>query len=183
MPGYSKGLLLLLIALTVFSCKPDPENKDNPVNASDGVFNQDLDKKNGLDKIQLPAGFSISVFAQVPNARSLCLTRNGTVFAGNREEDKVYAITDVDKNGRAERLYTIAKNLNMPCGVAFRNGSLYVAEVNRILRFDDIENRLNNPPQPVVVFDKYPEDGHHGWKYIALCCSGGKNYLLGISPY
>jgi glucose/arabinose dehydrogenase len=65
-------------------------------------------------------------------------------------------------------VYTIAKNLNMPCGVAFRKGSLYVAEVNRILRFDDIETRLHVPPHPTVVFDKYPGDGHHGWKFIAF---------------
>ena len=56
----------------------------------------------------------------------------------------------------------------MPCGVAFRKGSLYVAEVNRILRYDDIENRLSNPPEPVVVYDKLPTEKHHGWKYIAF---------------
>ncbi len=56
----------------------------------------------------------------------------------------------------------------MPNGVAFRNGSLYVAEVSRILRFDNIENQLAKPPAPVVVFDKYPTDEHHGWKYIAF---------------
>jgi glucose/arabinose dehydrogenase len=52
--------------------------------------------------------------------------------------------------------------------VAYRNGALYVSAVNRILRFDDIERRLDSPPPPVVVTDAYPTDGHHGWKFIAF---------------
>ena len=54
----------------------------------------------------------------------------------------------------------------MPNGVAFRDGALYVAEYNRILRYDDIENNLANPPEPVVVNKDYPSKKHHGWKYI-----------------
>jgi glucose/arabinose dehydrogenase len=56
----------------------------------------------------------------------------------------------------------------VPNGVAFRDGALYVAEINRILRYDGIESRLADPPKPVVVTDRYPRDGHHGWKYIAF---------------
>ena len=54
----------------------------------------------------------------------------------------------------------------MPSGLAFRDGALYVAAVNRILRYDDIENHLADPPEPVVVVDDLPEDRHHGWKFI-----------------
>ena len=56
----------------------------------------------------------------------------------------------------------------MPNGVAYRNGDLYVAEVNRILRFNDIEANLTNPPTPEVIFDQYPTEKHHGWKFIAF---------------
>jgi glucose/arabinose dehydrogenase len=98
----------------------------------------------------------------------MCLGEKGTLFVGNRQKDKVYAVRDENKDGLAEKVYVLASGLNMPCGVAFRNGSLYVAEVNRILRFDNIESRLDNPPAPVVVFDKLPSDKHHGWKYIAF---------------
>jgi glucose/arabinose dehydrogenase len=121
-----------------------------------------------LDKIMLPPGFKISVFAEVPNARSLCLGDKGTLFVGNRQKDKVYAVRDENKDGVADKVYVIASGLTMPCGVAFRKGSLYVAEVNRILRYDNIETQLDNPPKPVVVFDKFPSDRHHGWKYIAF---------------
>jgi glucose/arabinose dehydrogenase len=124
--------------------------------------------KYDLDKIVLPPGFSISVFAEVPNARSMCYGEKGTLFVGNRQRDKVYAVRDEDKDGVAEKVYTLDSGLTMPCGVAFRKGSLYVAEVNRILRFDNIESSLDNPPKPVVVFDQFPGDRHHGWKYIAF---------------
>jgi glucose/arabinose dehydrogenase len=134
------------------------------------VFGQqaELFKKYDLDKIQLPPGFSISVYAEVPNARSMCWGEKGTLFVGNRSKDKVYAVTDANKDGIADKVIVIDEGLNMPNGVAFRKGSLYVAEVNRILRYDDIENRLANPPEPVVVNDKLPTDKHHGWKFIAF---------------
>jgi len=125
-------------------------------------------KKYDLDKIKLPPGFSISVFAEVPNARSMCWGAKGTLFVGNRSGDRVYAVTDDDKDGIANKVYVIDNGLNTPNGVAFRNGSLYVAEISRILRYDDIENRLSNPPEPVVVNDKFPTDNSHGWKFIAF---------------
>lgn len=121
-----------------------------------------------LDKIKLPPGFSISIYAEVPNARSMTLSPNGTLFVGNRDRDKVYAVLDKNKDGKADKVYTIAENLNSPNGVAFRNGSLYVAEISRIIRFDDIENKLTNPPKPVVVNNEYPTEGSHGWKFIAF---------------
>lgn len=122
----------------------------------------------GLDKVKLPPGFSMSIFAKVPNARSMAWGDNGTLFAGNRDQDKVYAIVDANQDGKADSVFVIDEKLTMPCGVAFRNGSLYVAEVSRILRYDNIESRLSNPPDPVVVYDKYPTESHHGWKYIAF---------------
>lgn len=118
-----------------------------------------------LQNIKLPSGFEISIFAEnVTNARSLVLSDAQTLFVGTRNEGKVYAIKH---NGiKAQKIYTLASGLNRPNGVAFRNGSLYVAEVNRILRYDNIEANLENPPQPVVVTDQYPKDTAHGWKFI-----------------
>ncbi|MBK9018015.1 MAG: sorbosone dehydrogenase family protein [Saprospiraceae bacterium] len=122
-----------------------------------------------LSKITLPPGFKIEVYAdQVENARSMTLTPGGTLFVGTRDKGSVYALRDEDGDMRAEKKYVLAEGLNMPNGVAFRNGDLYVAEISRIIKFTDIENNLANPPQPVVVYDKYPTDGHHGWKYIAF---------------
>src|SRR5882724_7930475 len=121
-----------------------------------------------LDKIKLPKGFSISVFAEVDNARSLAISPNGTIFVGNRNEDKVYAIKDTDGDGKADKKRTIASGLNMPNGVAFRNGDLYVAEVNRIHKFSGIDSKLDNPGKSQIIYDKYPTEAHHGWKYIAF---------------
>jgi glucose/arabinose dehydrogenase len=122
-----------------------------------------------LERIKLPPGFEISVYAaNVANARSLTLSPGGILFVGTRTAGNVYAVVDRDKDNRADEVITVARGLNMPNGVAFRNGALYVAEVNRILRYDDIENRLTNPPPPVVVIDSLPRDRHHGWKFIAF---------------
>ncbi len=122
-----------------------------------------------LDSLILPTGFKIGFFAtDVPNARSLALGTNGTVFVGSRSAKKVYALVDADKDGVAEKKYIIAEGLNSPNGVAFHNGALYIAEISRISRIDNIESTLENPAKPTVVFDSLPDKTHHGWKYIAF---------------
>ena len=122
-----------------------------------------------LDQLELPPGFTVTVFTDdVPNARQLALSPAGTLFVGSKREGAVYAVVDSDADFRADRVLTLARDLYMPSGVAFRDGSLYVAEVNRILRFDGIEARLDDPPTPVVVFDQLPSKSHHGWKFIAF---------------
>ena len=122
-----------------------------------------------LARISLPPGFQIAVYApRVPNARALALGAGGTVFVGTQRAGKVYAVVDHDQDQRADAVHTLAEGLFMPSGVAFRDGALYVAEVNRILRFDAIESRLSNPPPPVVVNDTLPRDTWHGWKFIGF---------------
>lgn len=119
-----------------------------------------------LDRIKLPPGFSISLFASdVPKAREMAFSPQGTLYVGSFEGD-VYAVPDRDKDGKADRVYTIARGLRMPVGVDFHNGSLYVSSISRIVRLDGIESRLDNPPQPVVVSEKFPTDRSHGWKFI-----------------
>lgn len=133
--------------------------------------NKDLSKKDDprLSKLKAPEGFDITFFAiDVDNARSMALGEKGTVFVGNRTGKNVYALVDADNDGVAEKKYTIAKDLNMPNGVAFHNGSLYIAELNKIWRIDDIESTLENPGKPVLVNDSFPNKEHHGWKYIAF---------------
>jgi len=118
-----------------------------------------------VERIRLPPGFEISVFADnVPNARSMALGKGDVLFVGTRTVGKIYAVRHRD--GRATQVLTIASGLNMPNGVAVRDGALYVAEVSRVLRFDAIESRLDNPPAPVVVTEVFPRDAHHGWKFI-----------------
>jgi glucose/arabinose dehydrogenase len=122
-----------------------------------------------IETIRLPPGFTIEVYADhVPNARGMALGKNGTLFAGTRAQGDVYAVIDKDGDHRADQVLTIASGLRMPVGVAFRNGSLYVSAVDRILRFDEIEQRLTKPPSPVTITDLLPKDTHHGWKFIAF---------------
>jgi len=122
-----------------------------------------------LQDIRLPKGFHISVFADnVNDARSLSLGANGTIFVGNRSGDKVYALKDENGDGVSDKQYIIASGMNMPNGIAFHKGALYVAEVDKIWRFDNIESSLQHPPKPVLVSGNFPGDKHHGWKYIAF---------------
>ena len=120
-----------------------------------------------IDSIRLPSGFGIEVYAEgVFNARSMALSPNGTLFVSTRSAGNVYAILDHNKDNKADEIITIARGMWMPNGVAFKDGSLYVAEVNRILRYDNIETNLKNPPTPVVVNNSFPRDEAHGWKFI-----------------
>ena len=120
-----------------------------------------------LANIKLPPGFEIRVYAEgVENARQLALGDHGTVFAGSRKAGLVHAVVDRDGDHKADRIYLIDKGLKMPSGLEFRFGSLYVAALDRILRYDDVENWLDQPPRPVVVTDQFPDKTHHGWKYL-----------------
>jgi glucose/arabinose dehydrogenase len=121
-----------------------------------------------LSLIKLPPGFKIDVYAHVPNARSMVLSEKGTLFVGNRSEDKVYAVVDTDGDMVADKTYIIDEGLQMPNGVALKDGNLYVAATSKIYKYDNIEADLDNPPEPTVIFDGYPTETHHGWKYIAF---------------
>lgn len=120
-----------------------------------------------LHQIQLPTGFSIDLYAtDVPNARSMALGSDGTLFVSTRRAGNVYALVDRDQDQVADDKFLLASGLFFPNGVAFHEGALYVAEINRILRYDQIETQLATPPEPVVVTDHLPSDRHHGWKFI-----------------
>ena len=161
-----KMLSLLLVAISIItSC-----SSSSGGSATGEIIDSTLVNEEGLqlDKIQLPTGFKIAVFARVPNARSLALTPDGTLFVGNRGEDKVYAVQDLDGDWKADKKYVITSGLNMPNGVAFKDGDLYVGERSKLWKFSGIESKLANPPVAELIFDDFPKDSHHGWKYIAF---------------
>lgn len=110
--------------------------------------------------IQLPAGFTIEEYASVPGARSMTMSEQGILYVGTRSEGSVYAVLP------NRTVIEIASGMRQPNGVTWRNGSLYVAEVSRILRYDDVDRHLDNPPRPDVVYDGFPSESHHGWKFI-----------------
>jgi glucose/arabinose dehydrogenase len=136
---------------------------------------------NGQMPVQwvVPAGFHVTVFADsVQNAREMALGPLGTVFVGSMIAGKVYALIDRNGDHKAERVVVIASGLNQPNGVAMRGGALYVATASKILRFDDIERRLDSPPASVVVRDSLPNpNAGHTWKFIAF----GPDNLLYMS--
>ena len=126
-------------------------------------------RRGDLNDITLPRGFTITTVSDdVPGARQIALGDDGTIYVGSRGPGAVYAIVDADRDGATDSVYVVADDLRMPSGVAMRDGALYVAAVNRILRFDDIRSHLASPPDPVVIRDDLPQDGHHGWKFIAF---------------
>ena len=119
-----------------------------------------------LEKVKLPAGFHISTFAEgIRGPRSLTISPSGTIFVGSMG-GSVYAMRDENKDGKADRVITVATGLNTPNGVAFKDGTLYVAEISRVLKFDNVESKLESAGAPTVVSDKFPGDKHHGWKFI-----------------
>jgi len=117
-------------------------------------------------RLKLAQGFNIEVYASgLANARSLALGDKGTVFVGSRLLDKVYAIVNMD--GKHE-VKVLASGLHRPNGVAFHNGTLYIAELSKISKIEHVEDVLNNPPKPTVIYDELPKDEAHGWKFIAV---------------
>lgn len=160
------GIILFLVGCEQ-NQKAEAQNFKTPNSANKrDISNSKAEVK--LDKIKLPPNFKIEVWAaDIPNARQMAISEDGVVFVGNREEDKVYAIIDEDGDGKADTKFILAEDLNMPNGVAYKNGDLYVAEVSRIIRFKDIKNNLNAPKYD-VVYDGYPTETHHGWKFTAF---------------
>ncbi|MER3547157.1 MAG: sorbosone dehydrogenase [Rhodanobacteraceae bacterium] len=117
-----------------------------------------------LDRLQVPQGFHVAIYSdQVPDARKMTVGDKGTLFVGSSDAGKVYALTD---SGRKVRV--IASGLREPSGVAFHDGALYVSAVSRILKFPDIEDHLDTPPQPQVITDKLPDRAHANGRFIAF---------------
>ncbi len=134
-----------------------------------------------LNRIILPAGFEIHLYAEgVESARQLALGEHGTVFVGSRKGGKVHAVVDTDGDNFAEQVYVVDHGLNRPTGVEFQSGSLYVGALSRILRYDGIENRLDNPPEPVLVSDDFPDKTHHGSRVLRFGPDGKLYVPVGV---
>ncbi|MGF1510729.1 MAG: PQQ-dependent sugar dehydrogenase [Myxococcota bacterium] len=162
-----------LLIWTLLSCHSDSDQTKSPQDGPDGVAASETQRSDDeLSFVRLPPGFIIQRYASVPNARSMALGTRGTLFVGNRSGNAVYAVRDLDGDGRGEDVRPIARLGNMPNGVAFRNGDLFVAQVSRVVRFKGIEELIENPPEPEVVNDTFPTERHHGWKFIRFSPDG-----------
>src|SRR5215475_12032240 len=130
-----------------------------------------------VDKIKVPPGFKAELWASgINNARAMTWGDKGTLFVSSRVAGNVYAV--VDKGGTRE-VKTTASGLNLPNGVAFKNGTLYIAEVSKISKLEGIEDKLDSPPPMVTVIDTLPKDLPHGWKYLAFGPDGKLYFNIG----
>ena len=117
-------------------------------------------------RLKLPPGFNIEVYAAgMANARTLREGDKGTVFVGSRLVDKVYAV--INKDGKRS-VKVLASGLYRPNGLAFKDGTLYIAELSKISKIDKVEDNLDNPPKPTMIYDNLPKDEAHGWKFIGI---------------
>lgn len=129
----------------------------------------------------VPKGFQIELFASnVENVRQMALSKTGVIYAGSRREGKVYAIVDNNNDFKADQVFVIAEGLFLPSGVAYRDGTLYVAEVDKILRFENIDTSYDKNPKADVLFDDLPDKSHHGWKYIKFGPDGKLYIPVGV---
>lgn len=159
---------LLVLTLFVFSCNGKKEKSKETI-AEDAEEVEQTETTLPLQSLNLPDGFKIEVFAEgIDGARSMAMGDNGTLFVGTRNEKTVYAIQDLDGDFKAEKIMVLDSTLEVPNGLAFKDGALYVAEVGRLLKYSNIEQELSSSPQPEVIYDDYPTEFHHGWKYIAF---------------
>jgi glucose/arabinose dehydrogenase len=130
-----------------------------------------------VDKIKVPPGFKVELWASgINNARTMTWGDKGTLFVGSRVAGQVYAI--VDKGGTRE-VKVIAKGLELPNGTAFKDGTLYVAEISKIWKFEKIEDNLDSPGEPKLVYDTLPKDQPHGWKFLAFGPDGKLYFNIG----
>jgi glucose/arabinose dehydrogenase len=131
-----------------------------------------------LKKIKLPQGFQISLYAaEVPSARQMAWGDKGTLFVGTFDIGNVYAI--VDKGGTKE-VKTIITGLKMPTGLAFRDGTLYVADISKIIAYPNAEDSLDKMPEGKVVYGDLPPYVPHGWRYLAMDKDGWLYVPIGV---
>ncbi len=154
---FKLSLLLISLAILQNACNVNPPIKLVSGEVSDSKLNE----------IILPSGFKIDIYAsKVKNARAMTVSPNGTVYVGSRKEGKVYALIDKNNDYKVDEVVIVASGLKMPTGVVYVNGDLYVSEVSRVLKFENIDQNFRKNPVPVPINYTFPSDEHHGWKYI-----------------
>jgi glucose/arabinose dehydrogenase len=156
--------------------KPDKSNQDSNLKPHPVPPIAPAADKLPVDKIKLPPGFKAEVWSSGhAGGRTMVMGDKGTMFMGTRVIGRVYAITD--KGGKRE-VKVLLQGLTQPNGLAFKDGSLYVFAINKVFRYDNIEDKLDQPPEPVELTKAYdlPDTIHHNWKYVAFG-PDGKMYV------
>lgn len=161
---FLKMTLALALVIALHSCKEN--KKEDLKNTAEKV---ELDSTDlALLDLNLPEGFQIEVYARgIDGARSMAMGDNGTLFVGTRTENNVYAIQDTDGDFKADNIMVL-DTMEVPNGIAMRNGDLYVAQVGSLWKYPNIEEQLGGDLEKELIYDDFPTEFHHGWKYIAF---------------
>jgi glucose/arabinose dehydrogenase len=121
-----------------------------------------------LKNIKLPPGFKIELWASgVTDARQMAWGDKGTLFVGSLFGGGGTVRAVVDEGGK-RTVKDAIKGLRMPSGIAFRDGALYVADIDKIYKYADAEANIGSMPAPTIVYDDMPPYVPHGWKYLAF---------------
>jgi glucose/arabinose dehydrogenase len=143
--------------------------------------------KRNLEKVTMPAGFKIELYAIVPDARHMAVGPNaGVVFVGTRKNN-VYVVTDRDKDRIADEVKQFAPSVEfkIPNGVCFsRDGMLYVAEQNRVLQFPAAEFFYEGPDVAAFMVTKQGElipPTEESFNHTARVCRVGPDNKLYIA--
>src|ERR1700704_4420683 len=133
-------------------------------------------EKSRFDLARLKAlpGFHISVFAEeVDGARMMVFSPGGVLLVSESGEGKVVALPDPKHSGTAAKTATVLERLSEPHGVAFYEGKLYVAENDKVRRYDWDEANLR-ASNPKTLTD-LPGAGGHSSRTVVF--QGGKMYV------
>ena len=134
-----------------------------------------------LDRVRLPQGFEISLYARVPGARSMAVADAlGVVFVGTRDQ-YVYAVIDADRDGRVERVDIVKDGLKIANGIDWLDGRLTVAEQHRVVRFAAPDLRTLKRAPAEILFEGLPDNPWHGWRY-ARFGPDGRFYIAVGAP-
>ena len=156
----SDRLIALILALCLTACEGAP---------------QQAAPEPRLEQLNLPAGFAIAVFARVPGARSLRVADDGARIYVATRGSEVFAVLDPERDGIANGVLKVADGLNVPNGIAVApDGTLFVAEQNRIIRLDG-----SGKVEVVVPPGVLPDFRHHGWRYAGFGPDGRLYVAIG----
>ncbi|WP_430425926.1 PQQ-dependent sugar dehydrogenase [Maribacter litoralis] len=162
--SFLKFTMAITVVISLHSCKE--AKKENTQNDAENVALDSTDL--ALMELNLPEGFQIEVYARgVDGARSMAMGDDGTLFVGTRTENNIYAIQDTNGDFKADNVMVL-DTMEVPNGIAMRNGDLYVAQVGSLWKYPNIEDQLNGEVEKELIYDDFPTEFHHGWKYIAF---------------
>ena len=126
---------------------------------------------NQTDKLVLPTGFNIEIFADnLLSPRQITETKDGYIIVGSKNGDKIYALSDKDKDGFAEEKYIIASDLKNPTGVTYYDGDLYFSEIEDIWVIKNIDLWLQTNKKSIPNKESFiknlPSETWHGFRHI-----------------